>query len=292
MQTNSKRKFINVNFTMSYEEYDQGFTMPEFHFHNDYEVYVLVRGERTISIDGTEDFLTVAGDAVFFAREELHKSKGEEGFAGVCIHFSERFLKRYFTESAIKKIMEIFHVRKIHLNAEHLAIIQKITEEFVIDDECNFLRFGRLFEILHACLNEANSDKMPMDESTKNKFISAKHSTSKDKKSTQIFTYVNENYTYIKNLKEVAESFQISESYLFKLYQNEYGMTPKTYINKLKIKNICHSLKYSEATVKSIAAAYGFESYEHFCRVFKKEMGCTPTEYRRKLYSNSYLPLT
>lgn len=283
MHTNSKRKFINVNFTMSYEEHNEGFTMPEFHFHNDFEVYVLVRGERTISMDESEDFLTVAGDAVFFAREELHKSKGEEGFAGICIHFSERFLKKYFTESAIKKIMEIFYVRKIHLNPESLTIIQKMTEEFVTDDECNFLRLGKLFEILHVALNEVQSDKIPVDESVKDQFISANYSTSKDKKSTQIFTYVNENYSYIKSLRELAELFQISESYLFRLYRNEYGMTPKTYINKLKIKNICHSLKYSETTFKSIAAAYGFESYEHFCRVFKKEMGCTPTEYRKKI---------
>ena len=88
---------------------------------------------------------------------------------------------------------------------------------------------------------------------------------------------------YIKELKNLAQLFEISERYLFKLYQNQHGMTPKTYINKLKIQNICNRLKYSDAPIKNIAAAYGYESYEHFCRIFKKEMECTPTEYRKRV---------
>lgn len=249
-QMNSRRKFINVNFTMSYEEYEEGFVMPEFHFHNDYEIYILERGNRIVSVNG-EEITTGAGDAMFFVKEELHKSKGTEGFAGICIHFSERFLKQYFTETAIDKIMEIVSTRKIHLNEKDIELIKKMTMEFVIDEEYNFLKLAKIFEILRASLPNSENNNITQN----------LPSPSKEKKSTQIFTYVDENYAYIKNLQELADLFEISEGYLFKIFQNKYGMTPKTYINKLKIKNICHSLKYSDATIKSIAAAYGFESY-------------------------------
>lgn len=268
-QVNSRRKFINVNFTMSYEEYEEGFMMPEFHFHNDYEVYILERGNRVVSV-GEKEFSTAVGDVMFFTKEELHKSRGTDRFSGICIHFSERFLKHYFTEVAINKILALFQIRKLSLSMEKVLIIREMTEQFVIDDEYNFLKLAKIFEILHGNSNAVAN-------------LTEKNYVSKDKKSTQIFTYVDENYAYIENLKELANLFEISEGYLFKLFQNEYGMTPKTYINKLRIKNICNRLKYSERTIKSIAADYGFDSYEHFCRVFKKEMKVSPMEYRKKI---------
>lgn len=268
MYTNSKRKFINVNFTISYEEHAQGFIMPEFHFHNDYEIYILLYGERTISIEGAKDFLTIPGDAVFFAREELHKSRGDTPFAGICIHFSQRFLRKYFTEDAITKFLQILENRKFAISQSDISLLRQMTEEFLIEDECNFIHLARIIDILYQ-----NIPRKSIIDSMASK-------TSESSKSTEIFAYVDENYAHIKELREISDLFQISESYLFKLFRNKYGMTPKTYINKLKIKNICHSMKYSQATLKSLAMAYGFESYEHFCRVFKKEMKCTPTEYR------------
>ena len=90
---------------------------------------------------------------------------------------------------------------------------------------------------------------------------------------------VKDNYAYIKTMAELAEHFDVSESYLFRIFKQKYDMTPKTYINKLRIKNICKRLKYSEGTIKSVVAEYGFDSYEYFSRVFKKEMGCGPREW-------------
>lgn len=52
-------------------------------------------------------------------------------------------------------------------------------------------------------------------------------------------------------------------------------------INRRRIVNACHRLKYTEVTTTKVAAQCGFESYEYFVRVFKKIQGCTPKEYRR-----------
>lgn len=49
-------------------------------------------------------------------------------------------------------------------------------------------------------------------------------------------------------------------------------MTPKQYINKLRINNACHRLKYEKKSIKSIALDCGFDSYEHFINVFKKQL--------------------
>ncbi|MDE7206691.1 MAG: helix-turn-helix domain-containing protein [Lachnospiraceae bacterium] len=58
-------------------------------------------------------------------------------------------------------------------------------------------------------------------------------------------------------------------------------MTPKEYINRLRINTACHRIKHSHKSMKAIAYDCGFDSYEHFIKVFKKMVGTTPTEYRK-----------
>lgn len=278
---NTKRRFINVNYTMSYEEHEEGFTMPEFHFHNDYEIYILERGTRIVSI-GEETFVTGVGDVVLFDSEAPHKSKGSEGFAGICIHLSERYLKRYFATEAIERFKRLFDAKVIHISESSLSVIREMTKNFVIEDEDNFFRLVKVFEILNEGMkvrsvehSEQEAHDGPNPDVSDNTAATRKHK----KKTDDIFAYVEENYAYIKTVAELAEHFDVSESYLFRIFKQRYDMTPKTYINKLRIKNICKRLKYSEGTIKSVVAEYGFESYEYFSRVFKKEMGCGPREW-------------
>lgn len=55
----------------------------------------------------------------------------------------------------------------------------------------------------------------------------------------------------------------------------------KKYVTELKLHHICHLLEYSSKSIKELSDLAGFHCYEHFLRTFKKNMGCTPTEYRK-----------
>ena len=46
-----KRTFVYENFEMSYEETKKGWSMPYSHHHTHYEIYILLSGERTVTID-------------------------------------------------------------------------------------------------------------------------------------------------------------------------------------------------------------------------------------------------
>ncbi len=101
------------------------------------------------------------------------------------------------------------------------------------------------------------------------------------KKAERIIEYANENYAYIKKISDFTELFAVSESYVFQVFNKKYHMTPKQYINKLRINTACHRIKHSHNSIKSIAHDCGFDNYEHFISVFKKEIGATPTEYQK-----------
>lgn len=79
-----------------------------------------------------------------------------------------------------------------------------------------------------------------------------------------------------------AEYFQISLSYLSRLIRQECGMTFNSYVCTLRMEMACELLIYTRMTIQQISAQTGFGERHYFSRVFRREIGCTPSEYRKQ----------
>ena len=273
---NTKRQFIADDFRISQESIDNGWTMPYSHCHAAYEIYILKSGERTVTIDDME-YTAGAKDATLFPSNSYHKSSGDTPFSGICIHFSERYIDLYFTAEAKKQLMKCFKHKVIRLNDANFETITTIVDNFTENATNNFLILASVLDILNHSSNSLGSK------------LKAKNEREM-KKSQRIIGYVNENYAFIKRISDITELFGISENYVFQIFRKSYGMTPKQYINKLRINNACHRLRYEKKSIKSIAYDCGFDSYEHFINVFKKTVGYTPSKYKqlKGFHNNTY----
>lgn len=80
----------------------------------------------------------------------------------------------------------------------------------------------------------------------------------------------------------LAQKFRISEVYLRKLFLRYYQITPKQYIIDIRINKAKQLLSDGVLKINAISKSCGFSNQYHFCRVFKKKVGITPTEYMRK----------
>ena len=264
-----RKRFIHKEFTISQESYGNGWNMPYAHYHDDYEVYILESGSRTISI-GDCEYVTASHDAALLPPNVPHRSKGDSGFTGICIHFSQQYLNNHLTLQAKQLLLKCFASPVIHLSDTAFSIIKKYADNFIESTPDNFVI---LIVLLHL-FNQQQSMENPSPA-----FPVAANCT----KAQQILSYVKENYTSIKNIAELSAVFSVSECYVFKIFQREYHRTPKQYINELRIHNACHRLKNSDSTITAIAADCGFDCYEYFIRVFKQHKKCTPSEYRRSV---------
>jgi AraC family transcriptional regulator len=63
------------------------------------------------------------------------------------------------------------------------------------------------------------------------------------------------------------------------------GTTPHAYVGAARIRKAGLLLSTSNITADRVAYECGFADYAHFYRTFKKEMGCSPKEYRREVLS-------
>lgn len=267
----NKKRFINNPFSISIEQAPNGFSMPEAHIHNDYEIYILISGRRTVLID-EKTYVTSPGDAVFFPPNVAHRSTGTVCYEGICIHFSESYLKKYYTKEALHILLECFSESVISLNSEQLLKMHDYAINFDKDNLHNFLVLGNILQTF--CTNiEKNYPPDYINPADKTNSLTCKE---------KIMCYINENYTTISSVSDIASQFGVTEGYVYKTVKSATQNTPKEYINNLRMSAATRYLSVdSSCTIKKISEYCGYSSYEYFCRVFKSKYGVSPTEYRK-----------
>lgn len=65
------------------------------------------------------------------------------------------------------------------------------------------------------------------------------------------------------------------------MLKKETGKTPQEYIQEKVIEVAKERVAGTDETVSRIAYSLGFQYPQHFCRQFKRRVGCTPNEYPR-----------
>ncbi len=105
--------------------------------------------------------------------------------------------------------------------------------------------------------------------------------------------YMNENKPYKKpelSRYDLADSLQISPTYLTNVLNIELGFNFKEYINSYRVeevKDLIRKGKLKDLTIEAIGNEAGFSSRSTFFRVFKEVEGITPLSYANKLEEGS-----
>ena len=82
-------------------------------------------------------------------------------------------------------------------------------------------------------------------------------------------------------LRELAHACNSSISSLESKFKSVYGVSLYQYYINLRMEEAKRLLAKTSYTVTEIAMRCGYENLFYFCNVFKKQVGMTPTEYRR-----------
>jgi len=98
----------------------------------------------------------------------------------------------------------------------------------------------------------------------------------------QCMAYIQSHTNEHVGVEDVAEQIGRSGSYLMRRFKAELGMSVGEYITKCKIDEACDLLTYGSRSLAEISAYLGYSSQSYFQNVFKKQLGVTPTQYRRK----------
>jgi AraC-like DNA-binding protein len=91
---------------------------------------------------------------------------------------------------------------------------------------------------------------------------------------------LEERYNDPPSVSELASLVGVSHSWLYLHFTDICGVSPKQYLQSVRMKHVLDLLKYTRHTLDWIAASCGFNSVSHLSRQVKAVTGLTPGAFR------------
>ncbi|WP_162609619.1 helix-turn-helix domain-containing protein [Lachnoclostridium sp. An131] len=100
----------------------------------------------------------------------------------------------------------------------------------------------------------------------------------------KILAYIDETIYEPLTIAELCQKFSMSRSSLQILFKENMDISPKKYINEMKLEKSRQMICENKYTISEIALMLGFNSIHYFSRAFTQKYHMAPSEYSKTLY--------
>jgi AraC-like DNA-binding protein len=252
--------------------------------HESFEMVYIKRGKAVFEIAGYPAEIG-PNDIIIIKPHQPHKFivKSETGceFIVLSFKFVNNFASQHsdvsledFLNFVSGKESGAFITLKVSQKNDIITILNKILNEKknpdIGSELLNYLLVMELFVLISRAL------KMEWESSIKNK-------SPKIKELIQVsVNYIHNNYERDISLKDIAQYVFLSTSYFTRAFKEEMGISPISYLLKLRIERAKELLKETDKRISDIALSVGFSNQQRFNDIFKKYVKLTPLQYRKK----------
>lgn len=254
-----KLKINNCYFKEIIQKKDYKITTSKLHWHDVYEIHMIVRGEQHYEIDGVTYELG-RNEFIIISPKTRHR-----------VVFSSANLVKYSVTFNAGNLLEnsLYHGE---ITESIINSIEFIAEEYKQKKSSSFsLIENRVFEILVLLLRisgykekTVKSEKNPSD-----------YQLGLAKK------FISDNIEHGLSVEDVADYCHISSRQLSRIFVCAEGISPAKYICGEKMKKISEYLKNSDLSLKQISEKFSYADEYYFNAAFKKYFGIPPLAYRK-----------
>lgn len=273
------------------------------HWHLELEFYVAYGGTIEIQL-GNTTIQIAEGDGAFINSNVLHSFRqiGESECKCPNIVFSHTLItapetKAYhayvqpiITDNKLPYIVLhkncIWHKEILELLDKVFSLLQKYGPEPEFYGAYPILPFknhnleSACFEMEVQCLLNriwqiiyTNREAIPKISNSKNRHLL-------EIRTQKMLKYIHANYSRQITLKEIADAASISKSEASRCFQAYLQNSPVAYLLNYRLKKSKYLLQQSEDTIVEIADKCGFQTSSYFGKIFRREIGLTPSQYR------------
>ncbi|MDO5423368.1 MAG: response regulator [Eubacteriales bacterium] len=130
--------------------------------------------------------------------------------------------------------------------------------------------------------NEVEDWLMHVYEKTNYFQTASKYSGTVVRSILNVKTWVDGHYAEAIDTAEVARSAQMSYGYFSRCFHDVIGVSFSDYCISLRIEKAKGLLRTTDRPIWQVAEDVGYGDEKYFSRLFKKVVGCAPSEYRRQ----------
>jgi AraC-like DNA-binding protein len=251
------------------------------HWHYDYELLVVLSGNLRV-FSGPQSFIMAAGDIALFNTKEIH-GFSNTGSENICLYiqFSPIFFSSILSENQtfffyLNSVTKIF-TPQIPYSA-FAASACRIGQVSRSKAPFTRIRIMAFMQTLAADLVEFTEHDI------RSVAINAEDGYG-DGSFTEISNYIDTHLIDENLACDICKTFHTTPKQIYRYLKNISGFTLKDLIDTARIEKSKHLLRETSTKISVIADMCGFTSETTFFRVFRKETGKTPYDYRHGLDS-------
>lgn len=260
---------------------DHEFSMQSRHFHDTYEIYFLLEGQRYYFID-KETYWVKQGMVVLVNRWQIHKTSlaGDSYHDRILLQLSGEVFDPILKANGLFSLDDLFsgHYGVLEPNPEDMEWMRLLLLR--IRDELR-QKSGRYEQAVSLMVLEIllllNRLKRPGEAALETRLVQ----TARHQKVHEAAEYLFNHCETKESLEELARRFFVSKSYLCRIFKEITGFSVNEYRNITRINKARYLLKNSRYSITEISEILGFESVTYFEKVFKKHGETTPLKYRK-----------
>lgn len=235
-----------------------------------YILQVCAEGRGILEVDG-EPFPISAGEGImtYPGQMRVEKADPQEPWELMWMALDGPSMVRFLEEVGVTRqnpVMTFWRVGQLTR-----AMQQLIETADEIGFQRSFLLGARVLEFLDECIQvkKEMAENIPLGHS-------------RDTYVEQALYYLDMHYSRQDiTIEGLADYVGLNRSYLFEIFHEKTGLSPKEYLTRLRMQKACDYLKLPQATITSVAHSLGYEA-SVFSKAFKKAMGMTPAQYRQQ----------
>ena len=95
--------------------------------------------------------------------------------------------------------------------------------------------------------------------------------------------YIQNNYQKNITLKELADGANMSPNYFSAYFKQNTGCTIRYYLKRTRIRHAISFLSQTDLPIARVGEMVGLPTYDHFNKLFTKEIGISPREFRKQM---------
>ena len=103
----------------------------------------------------------------------------------------------------------------------------------------------------------------------------------------KLITELNDKNNFVKPINELLCDINYNHCYISRTFTKHVGMTISEYFINAKIFYSVKLLRFTQMSITEVAISSGFTTITYYNRVFKKQFGVSPSEYRKNSIINT-----
>lgn len=247
------------------------------HFHDFFEMSIILEGESDYYIDGESHNLKAKTILLFNPGVEHYEfiPEGKENrqmHIGIRHFTIDRFPRDYFPLDTT-----ILHLSE-HEEAFFQTCQEIIHERRQSDSGYEIILKSLILKLMVYVLRDTSTDTL------ENKtLLLSNEKRERQALVDEIKLYIEKNYRKDLTLKQIADEFYTSSATVSRIFKEQLGDTPINYLIQYRMKKAEEIIGHTkDVNVTEVANLIGYEDAYYFSKLFKKYYGSSPTNYTKK----------